>query len=279
MAANNIRVQIDEELCNKCRLCEKDCPAHAISIDTMSINSACILCAHCVAICKQEAVRIDNIKPQPIEPQTITPQELKTLFTHTRSCRHFKLKNIDQHILDDILQSSHLYPSASNTRKLQITIITDEKLIETIQHTAAKKLLSTFRFYTNPIIAKIASIIVPKQEMEKLTNYKKTFTEELHNKSHNITYKAPAVLLFHGKPQITGMIENDANIWATYTSLLCSSYGLGTCFNGFIVKGLKGNKKILSQLGIPKNHSIFISLLVGYPKHTYYNSPLPRNRY
>lgn len=266
---NNQRITIDKELCNACKQCEKDCTSHAIHIDTATIDPTCILCGHCVAICKQQAVRIDNIPPQTLDKQTITPQQFTTLCAHARTCRHFTSQELPQDILDSIRSNISLYPSASNTRQVQLTIITAPDAIAELNSFTANTLLRLFTIYSNPLISFLLRAFVSKSELQKIKNYKQLFIEKMRRNSQNITYKAPAVLIFHAQHHNTGMLQTDADIWATYTSLLCASHGLGTCFNGFIVKALHKSSKAKVRLGIPPSHTVYISLLIGYPKYTY----------
>jgi len=76
-------------------------------------------------------------------------------------------------------------------------------------------------------------------------------------------------MFFHGKELKTQSIKADANIWASYTSLYAQTYGIGTCFNGFIVQADSRTKKIKAFANIPQEHSIAACLLLGYPNHTY----------
>jgi len=75
------------------------------------------------------------------------------------------------------------------------------------------------------------------------------------------------VLLFHAPVSIMGNGNMDNNIAASYLSLYALTLNLGTCFNGYIVKGLKRNKKLCLEVGIPKGNQVFSALLVGYPKY------------
>ncbi len=270
---NNKRITINKELCNSCKQCEADCTSLAIDIDSNTIDNSCILCGHCVAICKQQAISIDMIPPKKNDAQTITPMQFKTLCAHTRTCRNYKSQVVPQHIIDEIIANSSLYPSASNTRSVQITAITDTSIIEALNNAVAQRLLQLFSFYSNPFISIILKPFISSKELRKLSNYKNLFVKKMEKHGQNITYKAPIVFIFHAKKTISGMQQTDADIWATYTSLLCSTYGLGTCFNGFIVKALEKDVSIKSIIGIPKDHTVYISLLAGYPKYTYTNEP------
>jgi ferredoxin/flavodoxin len=53
-------LQLVEEACTKCGICEKECPAFAITLDPYPIfGDACILCYNCVRLCEDDAIKSD----------------------------------------------------------------------------------------------------------------------------------------------------------------------------------------------------------------------------
>jgi formate hydrogenlyase subunit 6/NADH:ubiquinone oxidoreductase subunit I len=60
------RIMHNDELCGGCRLCERDCPAFAITVEkvgekryVVSIDvSRCIFCAQCVESCPKKALAV-----------------------------------------------------------------------------------------------------------------------------------------------------------------------------------------------------------------------------
>ena len=67
------------------------------------------------------------------------------------------------------------------------------------------------------------------------------------------------------------MVKDDAVIWATNTTQLAKTMGLGSCFIGFIVKAMEKNKAMRKTFHIPENHQVFAALTIGYPKVSYIN--------
>ncbi len=56
-------VKVDKQKCIGCKLCIKDCFVHDIKmIDDKSYvkNQTCFKCGHCIAICPQNAISIDD---------------------------------------------------------------------------------------------------------------------------------------------------------------------------------------------------------------------------
>ena len=108
-------------------------------------------------------------------------------------------------------------------------------------------------------------------DLGKLKRYKDSFIGLRKTNDSMICHHAPAVILFHGGVSKSGMLEADANIWATYTSIYANTMGLATCFNGFIVRAMGKKSKQNPVFGIPANHRVYASLLIGYPKVKYMN--------
>lgn len=269
--SKNKRITINKTTCTQCKKCERDCPSLAISIDTFTIDKNCIGCGHCVAICDVQAITITNKTTTAIHPHSISPEAFYNLSTQTRTCRHYKQKPIEDEIISKLIDNIANYPSASNGRQVQVTIITDPAKIKELNDFTATKLNRLFTNYTKPVIKQMLQAFMGKKEIDKLENYKELFRLKMDKNPNLITYNAPAIFIFHGKNHTSGMLQTDADIWATYTSLYASTFGLGTCFNGFIVKALQKDNKAKQLLSIPKSHTVYITLLAGYPSISYSN--------
>ncbi|MDR1761869.1 MAG: nitroreductase family protein [Bacteroidales bacterium] len=264
-------IKIDTNKCISCKKCVNDCTAHAIDIENFTVSTLCIACGHCVAICPQRAVTMNDKPVVELQAQTVTSQDFRNLCAHTRSCRHFTKQTISDDILQKLVEITAQAPSASNVRGVELTVITNKDLLKKINADVSNELLKMFRLLTRPVIKQIVQLITSKQQVIKLKNYVAKFEKAHKEGKQNITFNAPALVLFHAKHETLGMLETDASIWATYMSLYASSFGLGTCFNGFISKSFGKNKSLQKQFGIPENHKVYISLMVGYSAVKYAN--------
>lgn len=262
---------IDLEKCTRCLKCVKDCPARAITIETGEIADSCIHCGHCVAICSEMAVQPDFGDIIPLQQQSVTSSDFRNLTAGIRTCRSYQSNEIPDEVLLQLVANMKNYPSASNTRPIQITIVRSSEKVKLLNDSTASALIRMFSFITSPLASLFIRLFVPSMDIVKLKRYKDSFIEQKKTNDSLICHHAPAVLLFHGPASKTGMLEADANIWATYTSIYANTLGLGTCFNGFIVKAMGKNSKQNPKFGIPKNHAVFASLLIGYPKVKYKN--------
>lgn len=262
---------IDLEKCTRCLKCEKDCPALAITIETGEISDTCIHCGHCVAICPEMAVKPDFGDIFPLQLHSVTPEDFRSMTAGIRTCRSYQQKEIPDAVLRQLIENMKHYPSASNARPIQITIVRSKEKVKLLNDLAAESLIRMFSLITSPVISLLIRIFAPSLNIKKLKRYKDSFVELKKTNDSLICHHAPAVLLFHGKASKTGMLEADANIWATYTSIYANTLGLGTCFNGFIVKAMGKKSKLNAQFNVPANHQVYASLLIGYPKVKYKN--------
>ncbi len=260
---------IDLTNCTGCLKCVRDCPANAITIANGEIADTCIHCGHCIAICPEMTVFPDTGDIVPLQPNSVTAENFSSFTAGIRSCRSYQSKEVPEDILMQLVSNIKHYPSASNARPLQIAIVHTSEKVKLLNKLTEDSLIRLFTFITSPFISTMIGLFVPGMDIKKLKRYKESFVEKQKVNDSMICHHAPAVLLFHGPVTKTGMLEADANIWATYTSLYANSMGLSTCFNGFIVKAFAKNGRHNLQFGVPATNRIYAALLIGYPKVKY----------
>ena len=263
--------RIELENCTKCLKCVKDCPSNAIDIEAGTINESCIHCGHCVAICPESTIFPDADKIQKLHPSTVSPSDFQYLSAGIRTCRRFKKKELDEATLTLLIENMKHYPSASNSRPIEITLIKSEELIQRLNNQTAQKLIKTLKIISGPIVKPVLSILAPKMNISALNNYKKQFIARQTAGSSRVCHHAPSVMLFHAPVTKFGMASADAYIWATYTSIYANTLGLGTCFNGFISKAMERSKTMRKEFRIPKDNQVYAALLIGHPKVKYVN--------
>ena len=257
--------------CTKCLKCVKDCPAKAIDIEQGTINNNCIRCGHCVAICPESTVFPDEGEINKLQSATISPFYFQHLSAGIRTCRSYRKKEVDIETLELLIENMKHYPSASNSRPIEITIVNTPEEIQRLNNQTAQKLIKTIQFITSPLLKPILKIFAPKLNVTGLNKYKKQFITRQTPESSLVCHHAPVVMLFHAPVTKYGMAGADAYIWSTYTSIYANTIGLGTCFNGFIVTAMERSKTMRDEFGIPANQMIYAALLIGHPKVKYTN--------
>jgi ferredoxin len=270
---------IELENCIKCMKCVNDCPSDAIDIEKGTINDSCIHCGHCVAICPEATVFPDQDEIHTLQPHSISPTDFQHLSAGLRTCRSYLKKEVDGETINLLIENMKHYPSASNSRPIEITVVKSKELIQTLDYRTAYKLINTLKIISSPILRPILKIFAPKFNVDKLNSYKKQFIAKQTPDSSQVCHHAPAVLLLHAPITKYGMASADAYIWSTYTSIYASTIGMGTCFNGFITTAMARSKSMRKEFGIPVHHKVYAALLLGHPKVKYQNEagrPVPK---
>lgn len=251
--------------------CVNDCPSSAIDIEKGTIDDTCIHCGHCVAICPESTIFPDTGDIKELESSTISSSDFQHLSSNLRTCRSYLSKAVEEETMEMLIENMKHYPSASNSRPLELTVVKSKDIIQKLNDQTANGLINSIKLVTSPIVKPLVKIFAPKIDVEKLDRYKTKFVENQSPESSQVCHHAPSVMLFHAPITKYGMASADAYIWATYTSLFAQALGLGTCFNGFIVMSMKRSKAMRTEFSIPDNHMVYSALLIGYPKVKYKN--------
>jgi ferredoxin len=262
-------IQLDN--CIKCLKCVHDCPSEAIDIEQGTINKSCIHCGHCVAICPESTIFPDAGVIRNLRPSRVSPCDFQNLSAAIRTCRSYLNREVENETLQLLIENMKHYPSASNARPVEITVLKSREIIGNLNNQTARKLISTLQFITSPFLKLILRLFAPKLNVANLESYKKQFIARQTPESSQVCHHAPSVMLFHAPVTKYGMAEADANIWATYTSIFASTLGLGSCFNGFIVNAMGRSRSMRKEFLIPGTHQVYAALLLGYPKVSYKN--------
>jgi nitroreductase len=65
----------------------------------------------------------------------------------------------------------------------------------------------------------------------------------------------------------------DAVIAASHLDLLLPSFGIGSCWAGFLMLALKSIPDLKKVIGLDDSSIIHAALMAGYPKYKYYKTP------
>lgn len=244
---NKHDVLINKEKCVGCGLCVKDCVAGSLSIKNgkaEKINSACIACGHCEAICPENAVELTGFSEESVEfnEQTrLSPDELMAAIKTRRSIRSFKSEPVSDELLNKIIEAGRLAPTGGNSQSTAY-IVLDKKLAE-----AEGIAVKMFR---------------------GLINTAKPFVSLLKgmNIDDNFFFKKAPIAIV-----ITGNSVN-ASLAAQNMAFMAEANGLGVLFSGFFTICANNNPKLRKMLKMQVKEKAVTTLVIGYPAVKYHRT-------
>jgi len=245
-----IKNVIDLEKCTGCGLCAADCLRHIIEIrdgraDILSDD--CPKCGHCVAVCPENAVRMDGIEDEIFEKGSaagaLNADDLKAHLKLRRSVRHYKQTPVEREKLEKIVEAGRLTPSGSNLQNVRYIVVQNG---------------------------------IDELEDEVLAQYKALRGQAPLPGSPDISnFKLERGFLFYNAPALILVVsENNTNacLAAMSMELMAEALGLGTVYVGLFTRPANQNEALRGKLGIAGNENIAICMTIGYPDVTYLRS-------
>jgi len=87
-----------------------------------------------------------------------------------------------------------------------------------------------------------------------------------------ILRKAPALMIAHGAID-DPMVSSSATIALATLDLVALSFGLGTCWAGFLHQAALSSPGVATALALPAGHRMYGGVMIGYPEFEYARIP------
>ena len=245
---------IDQASCIQCGTCVEICVQSVLEQGpdgiAVSPKSAphCIACGHCAAVCPTAAITFDHQDPQglPAIPTAPLNEDQRTaLFKARRSTRQFTNESVPRELVLRALDHARYAPSATNAQQVEWILVEGRPRLNRV---------------VKGVGAWAAGLGGRYKRVGQLVDAGKD----------PITRGAPAMLLAHcPKDFLWGV--HDASAAVSYLELAMHSYGLGTCWAGFVVAASGDGADL--NLPLPEGRRLCAGLMFGYPVHFFARLP------
>lgn len=267
---------IDNQKCTNCKLCAQVCLLHNFVEDlngkvVYDSSAECINCGHCVAVCPFNAISSQDITTIPDESsEHINYNQLLGFLRYRRSRREFTAQEVSDEIIHQLLNAASTAPNALNKQKVFYTFIKDKQIIGKISQAGLKSVKMMASMIKNPIIGAMMSLFAKSisSEFKDLLPEIEIIIKESKAGRDVVLYNAPCVIIVH-TPKADSTGAENAIYAASNIALAAETLGLGTCAIGFVTEPARHNPTFKIIAGIPKNHTIHTTLIIGYPKFKY----------
>ncbi len=264
-------ITVDQERCKRDGICANVCPLKIIRIRNNDAYPAlvrgaeklCIRCGHCLAACPHDALTLTGVGPDQCPPLRrdwlLDPEHAEHFLRSRRSIRLYKEKVVEKETIERLIHIARYAPSGHNSQPVEWLVVHNPEEVRRLTGVVVEWMRDT--------VAKD-----PKAERSMLM---RLITAAWAGGVDTICWGAPHVIVAHAEKDNL-MAPQACTIALTYLDLAAPSLGLGTCWAGFFNVAAALWRPMHEALGLPENHSVFGSIMLGYPSISYQRLP-PRN--
>lgn len=272
----NRTIKIEKESCIKCGKCAQVCPSGIMVKDRSSkeINlihpEHCIGCGHCVDVCPSDSVIHSDFPAEHVHPidysQMPSPEQVMLLIKSRRSNRTITSKPVPQELLEQIVEAARYAPTATNSRQISFTLITEpEKLLQISNYTIGV-FNSLAKLLLNPIVKLLLKPFM--QDTYKYVPMFESLKQEHAEGKDPILRKATALLIIH-TPKSNRFGCEDANLAYQNASLMAQSLGVSQVYMGFVLTAIKQDSKNMFNSITGVDGKVQAIMALGMPAFKY----------
>ncbi len=231
----------------------------------MVVINSCLECGHCVAICPQNAVTMEDYDMCEVEEIAdeiiITPKDLLLTIKSRRSIRQFKADKLTEEQIINIREAIRYTATAKNLQDETIVLVQDK--IEDFEN----------EIYCY-LERKFDGCDVKTLDSSMAALWMFTHRHKRNKADDFLLRQAPAVLIFASDRQWDATL--DAGMAAQNAELMAMSMGLGVLYNGYLRRLIDSTTEIKSWLGLD-GKNITAVMLIGQPA-VKYKRTVPRKK-
>ena len=276
-----IEIKRLDDKCTRCLLCVRDCVAGVWrEVDGLPepVNpKMCNACGHCLAVCPAGAVRhslLDESRARPVNGDLLNPDVYAEIIASRRSVRRYKSKPVPDGVVEELIDLARFSPTASNSQNVAYTVVTDREVLSRVSAHIFGFGVRLFNWSNSGIGRKLLATF-------KNTGFVRTLDRYLASMDHYIAenargrdfilHNAPVLILI-STPRGAAFGADNCNIAATNIINYAHARGLGSCYIGFLVLMLKRSRKLRRLLAVPRDRSVHVGLVLGYPAYRHTNT-------
>lgn len=259
---------INKQQCTRCNICSTLCVTGIIEKATDSIFPTiseenainCLKCGHCESFCPQNALMLNYLSEEKIHASvldsSIESERLSLYIKKRRSVRHFSSDLVDQNVISKIIDVARYAASGGNQQPVKWMVFSGLAEVKKIAGLTVDW-LRTIQNTSHPLGPYAPGII-----------------SMWDNGIDLICHNAPHLLFAH-IPKVDQQIDDptEAVIAMTHIDLAAPSFGIGTCWAGFVQMAIDAYAPLQEALGIPEGRVIKSAMMLGYSQYEVVSIP------
>jgi nitroreductase/NAD-dependent dihydropyrimidine dehydrogenase PreA subunit len=289
-------ITLNQEACNHCLLCQAICPNYVFSLKNggrgkqeveLTYPDQCCECWQCVAICPRDALFSESVQRGDFEQLMsveIPPDAMRSLLLSRRSIRAYKPDEPPDEMIKRLLEVATQAATSSNGQTEGFLVIRDKKFLGELEQLVIQAIWNAgLKFMEGRTLNKlIIKFLTKKYGTEMVRQYRAYFLIIKHRRERNelrgmIFRNAPVVIVAHGL-KMNDLAQTNCALAIRSMEVLALSMGLGTCSVGFLTVASRKSRKINKFLDLPKDRTVYATMMVGYPQYKIKKVPARKPR-
>jgi nitroreductase len=184
-----------------------------------------------------------------LQESNIEPRNLSLYIKKRRSVRHFNSKQVDKELITQMIDVARYAASAGNRQPVKWIVMSGVSKINEVASLTVDW-MRTIQNTTHPLGPYVSRVI-------------STWESGIDS----ICNGAPHLLFAH-IPKIGQITDpTDAVIAMTHFDIAAPSFGIGTCWAGFVQMAINVYKPLQDAIEVPEGRIIKASMMFGYSKY------------
>jgi len=264
-------IQVDPDKCKRDDIGVAECPAKIIqrqsetAVPTLvaEAEAICIRCGHCVAVCPHGALTHADMTPQDCPPVRrewlLEPDRAEHFLRSRRSIRTYKPQSVDRSVLEKLIDIARYAPSGHNLQPVQWLVFHDPAQVQTL---------------AGHVIDWMTHLIAEQNPLARMLHLDRVVSA-WNQGIDRVCRGAPHVVLTHAHRD-DRTAQAACTIALSYLDLAAPSFGLGTCWAGYLNAAAQFWPPLQTTLALDEGDISYGAMMVGHPKFGYHRMPLRR---